>query len=206
MVSLTGWITLYSTEGMESFGFRTVNIRPWLHNSINNQRILLGERFLYLGAPVINHHVRFLLQERDLRQGCVRLILEIVAEDSFGGLDVGYVRLPFKDIVLPGWVIPVRSQIQSSNQGSAIGVLNLAVYTELPVNYPHPSPAPQALHPNLGYRPVAPQANFQPRRIFVNAVSHFLGGIVGEMGSQVINQDSGADGLPFADLLASFFM
>lgn len=84
MRSMSGWITLYSAPGLENLVFNTADVRVWMHNSVNNHQTLLGQRFLDLaGRPVINQHIRFLLDKRmSLQLGFLHLVIEIITEAS----------------------------------------------------------------------------------------------------------------------------
>lgn len=207
MASLSGWITLYSFAGLENLGFNTATIRVWMHNSVNDDLTLMGERFVDLGgSPIINQHMRFLLDERMTLQqlGFLHFVIEIIPEASALGLaDIGSIWLPVQGLVRSGWVMPVTSHIRSESQQYPMGLLNLCVYTELPngpANYTHLSPPTHAPYANT----VAPQL-YQPPPIYGTIVSHFLGGIFGQISSQITNQDIFGDGSTLADLIATYF-
>lgn len=84
-------------------------------------------------------------------------------------------------------------------------VLNVSFYAELLPNYPHPAAGPHAAYPIPGYPPAAPQ-EYQLPTVFVTIISHFLGGIFGQIGSGAMNQDMFANGFSIEDLITSYFM
>lgn len=80
------------------------------------------------------------------------------------------------------------------------------IYGPIASHYTHTYPAPPAYapYPNPGYALVAPQP-YRPPTIYGSMATHFLGGVFGQLVSQVANQDMFGDGFNFADLIAGFF-
>lgn len=94
--------------------------------------------------------------------------------------------------------IPIPLHLNDTSRPLYMGLLQVIILILIP---PPPAYAP---YPNPGYALVAPQP-YRPPTIYGSMATHFLGGVFGQLVSQVANQDMFGDGFNFADLIAGFF-
>lgn len=209
MASLNGSITLYPAGALANLGFNAANVNIWVHDAVNNRPILLEERVINLANPV---NIPFGLQQSNTPSAYLHLAIQFATESTMGRSLVGSTRVPLQELVWPRLFMQVISEIHNSTGQYSLAAVDVNVTSELPVYYPGPFPFPPAMYPNAGYMALPPRPQYLENPILVNAVTHSLGGIFGQVASEGINQMGFGDALGdflnqigFGDALANFF-